>query len=724
MQERKKLNKKRFILVLILLIGIGGVFAYFFNRTTFSNVFKARSGPVIITEEDFESPSDWVPGTTTTKTLDIINENDYAVGVRVKFDESWVSGNGDELSLYQCQDYSTDTCTEDDWTPLDDVTHNYIYGTYCVNHKVCTNAVKAAVINYSNLNKWKFGDDGYLYYSTSLAKNATAESPIASVTFNEDIIGDIECTTSNGTTNCQSSSDSYDGGTYTLKLTTEMIDYDNFDTIWEGVEFPYLYDKISNFYDSSKACLSKWPALYDLSDSTKFNYPVYYQVYGNIVFANHCWKFVRTTDTGGVKLLYNGEYDETEKCSANRNTHVGYNTKYDSTLLLSDDSYYYGTDYEYDDTNYVFKLSGTLSQVTYSGTNIDNIQGLYTCKSSTSTDTCATLYLVESYYSNDSVYVQILDSTSNYSEFGQTIYNRNGTYLYNVGYMYNNLSSNNLRSGRVNASRGALYGEDYSYDAENDLYTIVGNTDVIYHEGTELMNTNLHYTCFNLTGSCQKIAYIYLLSSAIGSGGSSYFYQYFYIENGENVTDYLNKNLYDLGINTYSSSIKFSIDKWYEHYMEKYAHFIEDTNYCQSRGISMDGEIEKWSIYFSDYDSYSDAKLISCNLITDKFSTRNEVAKLTYPVSLITSNEISMNYYSRSYCSDGVWFGNSKTTWWLLNPSKIDGHYLDMTINETNGQISSSDVYWQNGLRPAISLKPFTIVTGGSGTTTDPYIVE
>ena len=32
----------------------------------------------------------------------------------------------------------------------------------------------------------------------------------------------------------------------------------------------------------------------------------------NVVFADTCWQMIRTTDTGGVRLLYNGEPEEIE----------------------------------------------------------------------------------------------------------------------------------------------------------------------------------------------------------------------------------------------------------------------------------------------------------------------------------------------------------------------------------------------------------------------------
>lgn len=43
----------------------------------------------------------------------------------------------------------------------------------------------------------------------------------------------------------------------------------------------------------------------------------------NIKFANFCWKIVRTTETGGVKLIYNGEPDENGQCTAVGNSTIG-----------------------------------------------------------------------------------------------------------------------------------------------------------------------------------------------------------------------------------------------------------------------------------------------------------------------------------------------------------------------------------------------------------------
>ena len=50
--------------------------------------------------------------------------------------------------------------------------------------------------------------------------------------------------------------------------------------------------------------------VYKMNSTNSYKYPVYYYrgivSNNNIKFAGFCWKIVRTTDTGGIKLIYNG----------------------------------------------------------------------------------------------------------------------------------------------------------------------------------------------------------------------------------------------------------------------------------------------------------------------------------------------------------------------------------------------------------------------------------
>ena len=58
--------------------------------------------------------------------------------------------------------------------------------------------------------------------------------------------------------------------------------------------------------------------VYEYSPTKENEYPVYYYrgpvTNNNVIFSNQCWKIVRTTDTGGVKLVYNGKPGSDGSC--------------------------------------------------------------------------------------------------------------------------------------------------------------------------------------------------------------------------------------------------------------------------------------------------------------------------------------------------------------------------------------------------------------------------
>ncbi len=59
--------------------------------------------------------------------------------------------------------------------------------------------------------------------------------------------------------------------------------------------------------------------VYTLNSTKDDAYPIHYYrgaiTNNNVKFGGFCWKIVRTTETGGVKLIYNGSPDWSEKCT-------------------------------------------------------------------------------------------------------------------------------------------------------------------------------------------------------------------------------------------------------------------------------------------------------------------------------------------------------------------------------------------------------------------------
>lgn len=146
----------------------------------------------------------------------------------------------------------------------------------------------------------------------------------------------------------------------------------------------------------------------------------------NVIFAGQCWQMIRTTDTGGVKMIYNGEAED-GKCLSTRGTHVGYSSATTNSLNTT---YYYGTSYKYDSTAKSFSLSGTITTGSIK-------TGQYTCCNTSQTGTCTTLYYVDTLSSGTTYNVITLNTSSAYSHFGGLNFNKNYSSPADVGYMYN-----------------------------------------------------------------------------------------------------------------------------------------------------------------------------------------------------------------------------------------------------------------------------------------------
>lgn len=198
------------------------------------------------------------------------------------------------------------------------------------------------------------------------------------------------------------------------------------DALYKRVKSDYLTDNFGNLYSGA--------------GSENYANDVYYYTgnrayseQNNVIFGGFCWKMVRTTETGGVKLLYNGKPDNGGSCDSSRSSTFGY-SDYEIVSLASD--YAYGTDYTYDEDTMMFSLSGTTNNATWDDTTYEGIVGKYTCLSDDSTDTCSVLYYVDEYNSSSSGKCFSLSSYVDYNELG-SVHNLAINSPAYLGYMYN-----------------------------------------------------------------------------------------------------------------------------------------------------------------------------------------------------------------------------------------------------------------------------------------------
>ncbi|MBO5138898.1 MAG: hypothetical protein J6B89_04620 [Bacilli bacterium] len=99
--------------------------------------------------------------------------------------------------------------------------------------------------------------------------------------------------------------------------------------------------------------------VYLLSSTKGEENPIYYYRgevdNNNVKFANFCWKIVRTTDTGGIKLIYNGLPDSNGYCT---NT-IGEETQIGRSVFNTSE----------DDNTYVGYMYGTAGSTSYEETH-------------------------------------------------------------------------------------------------------------------------------------------------------------------------------------------------------------------------------------------------------------------------------------------------------------------------------------------------------------------
>ena len=205
--------------------------------------------------------------------------------------------------------------------------------------------------------------------------------------------------------------------------------------------------------------------------------------------------------------------------------------------------------------------------------------------------------------------------------------------------------------------------------------------------------------------------------------------------------------------NTNKSTILNNLESWYKNNLESYENKLADTIWCNDKstfttytsgstwgtglgyGTKQTGYGAFNRIYGGDATSYASPSLICPNDNNggklSKFTvddTTNGNGNLTYKIGLLTADEIA---FSGSIYGDSV--GNRSTyldentgeIWWLsLSPSYFSGSDAYVWDVRSGHLVNYGYVSGDHGLRPAISLISSTTISGGSGTSEDPYVVK
>ena len=311
---------------------------------------------------------------------------------------------------------------------------------------------------------------------------------------------------------------------------------------------------------------------------------------------------------------------------------------------------------------------------------------------------------------NKTLYNQLLVDKSTVltrTNFSKVLTDNNTNTLYTstedsktVYYFAGNATDNWVKFGK-NASNQDLYWRIIRTNSD-------GSVRLLYHgTSTTAENAYIGESAFN--SSYNDIAYVSYMYGNLGS-----------VVNARE--------------NTTNSTIKTIINNWYKDNLNtNYGKYLSTTAvYCNDRSISSD------SINFGAFTRLGTNKTPSydCAATEDKFTvdTSTGNGKLTYPIALMTADEVSFagglygaNTPTWYYYNSVNGSSTGSKFWWLLSPldSSTSGSSMFIVRGSSNpGRLNYNYVYSNNGVRPALSLKSCVKYSSGDGSANEPYTIK
>ena len=190
--------------------------------------------------------------------------------------------------------------------------------------------------------------------------------------------------------------------------------------------------------------------------------------------------------------------------------------------------------------------------------------------------------------------------------------------------------------------------------------------------------------------------------------------------------------------NINNSTILTNLETWYTNNLKTYADTIADTVWCNDKTNVTDTSYDPWGWTPNGYGygknvTYYGAtqRLISTNGRTGgtgpSLKCNSGLSKINSKVGLITADELAYAGYAAALKNTTTYLQENATDtdWLSLSPSVFFSVYAFVwSVNGGSGDFDNYSVNSDGGVRPAISLIISTTISGGTGTSEDPYVVN
>ena len=376
----------------------------------------------------------------------------------------------------------------------------------------------------------------------------------------------------------------------------------------------------------------------------------------NVLFAGMCWQMIRTTDTGDVRMIYNGAVDSNGSCGTDRKGQYAFSGIEAITL---NSEHYYGTDYTYDSILKKFKAAG--NKLAIDTANPSSLIGSYTCLNTQKNVSCSTLYQVL-YVEDSKIYAAAIKSSNIYNSIGTSIFNNLYGYNSEMGYMYNgNYPGNTYEISNIEIKKEqidpySLYCTAVTYDASTKAYSCSGTSLGFWEIGGDEPEKLLIHNYVLLSDDSSVVRY--MIGVNIDDIATNPYYYYIELTDGQTMDDfYVYGDGYTINDDgTYkitNPKLITKLDFYYSYSDYKGKYFGEDL------------QIREGNYNSTSYDGYMNGGLINTNRVSSLFynlssggsslTVSNYQSYLAFsPISKIPKFSSSVTYSNGKYKLSGT----------------------------------------------------------------------
>ena len=559
----------------------------------------------------------------------------------------------------------------------------------------------------------------------------------------------------------------------------------------------YLYDVIKDEAESN-GYAKEYTGEHHDSFTQEPNYKIYHWYSNgsattisnkyNVIFAGFCWQMIRTTDTGGVKLLYNGIPTDNTCNNTGHNADIGTSSFNSDGYILNSTGYmknnfsYYQNSSNYVSTTVVNSSQLTVNiwyadSVTWDSTTrrwslvnpykvtsteeFSNLEGKYTFGSTSDAPTINDVRYISKVVNDTYYFVRLtngttLDSYNYYIIYGDGYFaNGDGTYSINSGtviepYDYyneyrnilnkficlNNTSENkcsevlypikttSTEMRSIKPTNVYKYANSFTYNPDTGMYTLSDDSVTFWNTADNDNVTSINNHHYTCLNESGECSSIKYVFSVVNPNYGANI-NYITLTNGKSVEDALNDMLLTDDINVSNSTAKTKIDTWYQNNMTNYTQYLEDTIYCNGRTPS-NLEESGWN------PNGGSVKTMLKFSGGEGLLCNNVINQFS-----IENEKAKLTYPVGLITIPEIRLSNSSYLYltgvntWTMSPimyryegSGIEGTLIGGMSDNYTSYNIQNTASIRYGVRPVVSLKPKMRYVSGTGSKNDPFIID